>query len=254
MTSRLLHVSIHDVAPFHLARVQKAEALLKELGIDKVTCLLVPDFHHLGRSDRSSKMQAYCRETNGIAREWSLHGYYHLETHVPGDAEAPQRPWRKRIVAATMTAGEGEFHSLAQIDAASRIRQGREVFESCLGYNPEVFVAPAWLAASHLQQTLRNHDFRFTEDHRNIYDLVQGKSYRARAITWATRTPIRKATSIAGVPLLAASLRFARLVRVAVHPYDFDHPATVASIRTTLQSLARDRVCTHIREIPEHLR
>jgi hypothetical protein len=50
-------------------------------------------------------------------------------------------------------------------------------------------------------------------------------------ITWATRTPLRRASSVAGTPLLLRLRRGGPVLRLAVHPFDFDHPRTVASIR-----------------------
>jgi hypothetical protein len=45
-----LLVSLHDVTPFHLPRLQRAEALCAALGVDKISFLLIPDYHSLGRS------------------------------------------------------------------------------------------------------------------------------------------------------------------------------------------------------------
>ena len=44
-TPMKLLVSLHDVAPFHLERIRKAEALFARLGVPKVQYLFVPDFH-----------------------------------------------------------------------------------------------------------------------------------------------------------------------------------------------------------------
>ena len=56
-------------------------------------------------------------------------------------------------------------------------------------------------------------------------------------ITWATRTAIRKHGSVAFAPLLSRLWSRQPLLRMAIHPFDFDHPNVVASIRALLTSL-----------------
>ena len=60
-------------------------------------------------------------------------------------------------------------------------------------------------------------------------------------ITWATRTPLRKYGSLVVCPLLARLFASAPRLRVATHPFDFDHPATVRSIRGVLARLLAAR-------------
>jgi hypothetical protein len=63
----------------------------------------------------------------------------------------------------------------------------------------------------------------------------------APAITWATRSAWRRVGSRVVCPLLARRWRAHDIVRVAVHPHDLDHPATVRSIEAVLAGLRRDR-------------
>lgn len=246
----LLHVSLHDAAPLHLARLRKIQTLLRELGVDRMTCLLVPDFHYLGRSDSSPDFLAFCQQDDGISREWALHGFAHLET--PGRVPAPEgmgaRMYR-RLVRLIMTAGEGEFFALSSEEATRRIQEGMKIFSECIGVLPEAFVAPAWLYAPNLHQLLLKLGFSVTEDHRRIYHLRTGRSHSATAITWATRSLLRQASSITCAPLIAAAQREQTLVRVAVHPSDIDHPATVASIQRILTALLRNRTCVSLKEL-----
>ena len=72
-----------------------------------------------------------------------------------------------------------------------------------------------------------------------MHDLRGGRRIPAPVITWATRTPLRKRTSIAGTPLLLRFWRRRPLLRLAVHPHDFDHPETIASIRTVAAGALR---------------
>lgn len=74
-----LLVSLHDVTPFHLPRLQKAEALCEALGVEKMSFLLIPDYHSLGRSDLSPDFVAWCRRDRAFDVEWFLHGYTHAD-------------------------------------------------------------------------------------------------------------------------------------------------------------------------------
>ncbi|MEO7958707.1 MAG: hypothetical protein ABIW76_18660, partial [Fibrobacteria bacterium] len=123
----------------------------------------------------------------------------------------------------------------------AKLEAGREAFRRCLDSDPEGFVAPAWLFNAALQPVLKEMGFRFTEDHRRIYDLRSGARLDSPVITWATRTLLRKYGSLAVCPMLARLWAYEPVLRVAMHPFDFDHASTVASIRGVLRFVMRDR-------------
>lgn len=229
-------LSLHDVAPLHRERIERAEALFAELGVEKVTYLLIPDYHRRGRSD-TEEFAAWCRRARPFAVDWFLHGYYHLEEDAPTrDATAAER-FKRRYA----TAGEGEFLALDAAAASERVARGAGVFARCLGERPRGFVPPAWLYDASLPAVLRGHGIRFLEDHRRVYDLQAERALDAPVVTWATRTPLRKWTSILGTPMLRWSWRGRPVLRLAVHPFDFDHPETVASIRRVWRSALEGR-------------
>lgn len=231
-------LSLHDVAPVHAARIERAEALFAELGVEKVTYLLIPDYHRQGRSD-SEEFAAWCRRARPFAVDWLLHGYYHLEDDVSARQSPGLRAAFQRRVA---TAGEGEFLALDADEAAGRIARGADVFERCLGERPRGFVPPAWLYNDALPPVLRARGLRYFEDSRRVYDLGAATSLAAPVVTWATRTPLRKWTSVLGTPVLRHAWRHRPVLRLAVHPFDFDHPATVRSIRRVWRSALGGRV------------
>lgn len=241
-------LSLHDVAPVHRERVERAEALFAELGVRKVTYLLIPDYHRQGRSD-TDDFAAWCRRERPFGVDWFLHGYYHLEDDAPvRDATAAER--LKRRVA---TAGEGEFLALAADEARDRIERGAEVFERCLGTRPRGFVPPAWLYNESIDPALRAHGLRFFEDHHRVYDFHAERSFDAPVVTWATRTPLRKWTSILGTPALRWAWRNRPALRLAVHPFDFDHPETVASIRRVWRAAMAGRTQGFYEEVAADL-
>ena len=147
-----LLISLHDVAPYHLARLIRADALLQECGAAKASYLLIPDYHGTGRSDLDSEFLAWCQAPRTFDVNWLLHGYYHI---------APKRPdqisptLRRRVAERFQTNGEAEFLRLTSQAQRERIENGCDVFVRCFGQRPRGFVAPAWLFNDHLVAVLR---------------------------------------------------------------------------------------------------
>jgi predicted deacetylase len=235
-----LIVSLHDVTPVHAARLDRAEALLRSLGIAEVTYLLVPRFHDVP-SDEDATFIRWCRAPRPFRVHWMLHGYLHRESRDFATRDDPASPpgawWKRRL----LTGGEGEFLALHGEALHERLIQGRDVFRRCLDADPDGFVPPAWLAHPALQPTLRDLGFAYTEDHHRLYQLQQARARRAPVITWATRTLTRRVGSRLVCPALGLVWRAQPVLRVALHPHDFDYPATVANITRLLRALVHER-------------
>jgi uncharacterized protein len=246
---RLL-VSLHDVSPVHLQRLQKAEELLCASGVSATQYLLVPQFHgHYRASEYPGFIDWCCRERS-FDVSWWLHGFHHLDVPA-GEEAAASLTLTDRIKRRFLTAGEGEFLALDATEQRRRLMAGLEEYARCFGgARPAGFVAPAWLFKPEaLLPLLRELGFPYTEDHHRLYDVNRGLSIPAPVITWATRTLIRKYGSLVLSPLRARWFRHAPVVRLALHPHDFDHPTTVRNIEGVLRSLMRDREIS----LPERL-
>ena len=100
-----LLVSLHDVAPFHLERIRKAEALFARLGVPKVQYLFVPDFHGKSPVEASPEFTAWCRGPHPYEVSWWLHGYYHLDR--ADEAALSALSGADRLKRRFLTAGEG---------------------------------------------------------------------------------------------------------------------------------------------------
>jgi uncharacterized protein len=72
---------------------------------------------------------------------------------------------------------------------------------------------------------------------------------RGPVITWATRTPFRKATSLLAAAVARRLLAPLPVVRLAVHPADTGHASTLASIEKSLISLLERRHAAHYSEL-----
>jgi predicted deacetylase len=139
-----------------------------------------------------------------------------------------------------MTAGEGEFLGLSRTEAAERIDAGRKMIEYVTGRPIAGFVAPAWLYGSGALEALAEAAVPIAEDHMHVWSPASGERLtRGPVITWASRTKVRLASSLAA----AAALRRAPLdiLRIGVHPPDVRHPALMRSIGKTLRVARRGR-------------
>jgi predicted deacetylase len=236
--ARSLLISLHDVTPFHLERIRRAEDLYRELGLAKVAYLFVPEYHGGHPSAGDPAFAEWCRKERPFRVQWHLHGWHHLETPEPG---APAGGAGDALKRRLLTAGEGEFLALSPEGQRRRLDAGLSAFRACLGADPEGFVAPAWLFNAHLLPLLKEKGIRHTEDHRRLYRADTGAALPSPVITWATRTAVRKYGSLVVCPLLARVFGGSPCLRVAMHPFDFDHPATVRSIRAVLEYLRPGR-------------
>jgi len=139
-----------------------------------------------------------------------------------------------------MTAGEGEFLGLSRDQAAERISTGRVLIEDVIGRPIDGIVAPAWLYGDGARQALRDAAIPLAEDQFRYWSPATGLQLATGpVITWASRTRMRLASSLAA----AALLRHAPLevLRVGVHPPDVRHPALVRSIGKTFKKAVQKR-------------
>lgn len=228
-------VSLHDVSPRHADRCREILAFLKERGIPPVALLVVPDFHGSWPLDSHPE---FVREVMGwheAGHELVLHGYWHREL----DAAVPEgnvlRTWFARRF---MTGGEGEFLALDPQAARERLADGLAMWERLGLPRPRGFVPPAWLHNAHLDPALAELGFGWTEDHSGIR-VPNGRFLSSPVISWASRDVVRRQGSRVVCPLLARRWKGEGILRVAIHPHDFDWPQLVRSIAATLGYLAR---------------
>jgi predicted deacetylase len=243
MKPRLL-LSLHDVTPHHFARLVRAEALFRELGVTHATYLVVPRYHGAHAIEAEPRFQAWCRAPRPFVTHWCLHGYHHKEERWHADFSF--RNWINRQL---LTAGEGEFLSLPQQELNERLDRGCEAFKTCLGECPTGFVAPAWLFNQKLIPLLRKRGFAWTEDHWRIYDVQRHTAINAPVITWASRTFVRRWGSMLLARALVGRWHEQPVLRIAVHPLDFDDRQLVEAIRGVLMTALRHRACGGYNEV-----
>jgi predicted deacetylase len=240
-----LLVALHDVTPAHAERLERAERLLTSLGIPAVTYLFVPDFHAHAPAHAYPDFGAWCRAPRPFAVQWFVHGYFHREGVGRARHLAATRPaeWFGRTF---LTAGEAEFLLLRGELLDERLRDGVQSFLTCFGRAPAGFVAPAWLYNEELMAALTRLQFVYSESHFHVFDLRRALAVPAPVMTWASRSAAHRAGSRAAVSIARRWWARRPLVRIAMHPLDFEHPRIVDGIARTLDALRSDhRVVTY---------
>jgi predicted deacetylase len=230
---RLLLASIHDVSPRFESEVDRLLDLLAPHVGARLAMLVVPN--HWGDAPivPGSPFAARLRSWAEQGVEILLHGFTHRD-------EARHAGAADRVRARFMTASEGEFLGLSRAEAAARIADGRALIESVTGRPIDGFVAPAWLYGSGAREALAHAGIPLAEDHLRVWSPASGAQLAwGPVITWASRTRLRLASSLAA----AVALRRAPLevLRIGVHPPDVRHPALVGSIGETFRVARRSR-------------
>jgi predicted deacetylase len=234
MQKRLL-VSIHDVGPRFAREVEQlADRLANRLDGTRFAMLVVPN--HWGESPIAGNRPfgARLRRWAGEGVEIFVHGWFHKDEATHSGLAG--------LKARHMTAGEGEFLGLSAAEAARRMRDGKALLEDVIGAPVAGFVAPAWLYGPGAMEALAGSDFALAEDHMRVWRPASGATLaRGPVITWASRSTLRTASSLAFAALARAALHPLETVRIAVHPGDTSKAEILSSIDRTIDAFASRR-------------
>jgi predicted deacetylase len=233
-------IALHDVTPVHWVRLERAERVFESLGVERLAYLLVPNFHGCSPAGESPEFIDWCRASRPFDLQWFLHGYFHHDRPEDG-AEGHALSVGERLAATFMTNGEAECMSLADAGLRRRLADGLDVFQACLGRRPIGFIPPAWLFNRHLLPVLADLRLEITEGFFSVIDVPGGRAVPAPVVTWATRNFVRRYGSLATAAAQRRMFNDREIVRVALHPQDFDHQRTIDSIARSLDWFRRDR-------------
>lgn len=235
-------VSIHDVCPKTRETTVRMLADIRDAGAGVTSLLVIPDRH---KSDPAFADKDFCgwvkREVSQ-GHEVVLHGYYHQRM-----AEHEQRGVEK-MIATRYTAGEGEFFDLSEEKACELLGRGVEEMTGALGEVPRGFIAPAWLMGEGAREGVKKFSFDYTTTVSGVWDLKEGGGfYPSQSLCYSVRAGWRRACSLGWNSLLLAWLEEAPLVRIGLHPPDWDYPHIRAhALRCIERALAGRRAMTYI--------
>ena len=225
---RALVVSIHDVSPATRAATERILGDLAAIGISKTSLLVVPDHHRRGRISEDAGFGEWLRARVAAGHEPVLHGYWHAREAVGGDG-----PWKK-LVTQSYTAGEGEFYDLEKREAGRRLELGRAELAS-IRVSAEGFIAPAWLLGAEAEAAVREAGFGYTTRIAVVRDFKAGRDHRSRSLVWSVRAGWRRICSLAWNAAVFSTVKNSPLVRIGIHPPDWNH----AAIRNQILAFCR---------------
>lgn len=224
------------MTPLFETAIDRLAARLEErLGGPRFAMLVVPDFWGQAPLANAPAFRAKLRRWSERGVEMILHGWAHRD-------DLHHRTALAAFKARHLTAREGEFLGLDRAEAALRIGEGRAVLEDTIGAPVRGFIAPAWLYGPGARAALREADFDFAEDHWRVWRPADGAVVgRGPVVTWASRTRLRRASSLAFATAARRLLGPLDTVRIALHPGDASAPAILRSFDMTLAALRAGR-------------
>jgi len=237
--SKALIVSIHDVSTATRSIVEKMIRDLAEAGVETTSLLIIPDHHHQGCMDADPVFSPWLQSQIQRGHEPVLHGYYHLRPQEKDENLAV------RLITRSYTAGEGEFFDLSFDAASNLLRKGKAVLKKC-GIESQGFIAPAWLLGKEAERAVRAEGFQYTTRIGTILDLRSRELFSARSMVYSVRSGWRRAMSLIWNEILFLGMRNSPLLRIGLHPPDWQHPAIRAHIlRCINEAVALREVVTY---------
>ena len=240
-----LIVSIHDLSTVTRGAVERMLEDLANVGVPVTSLLVIPDHHHKGRIDADPAFCAMLRGAVARGNEAVLHGYYHLRPAREGEGMAT------RLITRSYTAGEGEFYDLDRTEALGLLRKGKEALGNC-GVPFTGFIAPAWLLGEEAEEAVFAEGFCYTTRVDSVIDCRETSRYPARSMVYSVRTAWRRGVSLLWNEALFHRLKNAPLLRIGLHPPDWEHEAIRRHALARVGRAARERrVTTYGRWVAE---
>jgi predicted deacetylase len=207
---------------------------LRDLGCAKTSLLVIPDHHRRGRISADAGFCDWLKAWLAEGHEAVLHGYFHLRGQKPRDGLA------KKLVTQSYTAGEGEFFDLSREEAARLLQDGLREF-AAMDISPTGFIAPAWLLGGSSELAGREAGFGYTTRIATVVDFQTGTTHQSRSLVWSVRARWRRVCSLAWNRALFLATKSIPLLRIGIHPPDWEHPAIRRQILSLTRAALADR-------------
>lgn len=204
-------LSIHDVMPSNLERVEQIFSLCQESGVNAVTLLVVP-----GKPWNPASIKRV-RDLVQCGAALAGHGWSHeIDTRELKTLPA-------KLHSAIISRNVAEHLALESAEIENLIRRCYAWFAEQDFPLPELYVPPAWAMGSLDQAKLNGLPFRYYETFFGIYDnKLQQFNYSPltgyEADTWFRGLTLRIWNQL---NLLLS--RFKTPLRIGIHPYDLDY-------------------------------
>lgn len=220
--SRRLAVALHDVEPRSFARCTEIRRWLLERGIARVTLLVIPaaDLHPIGA--RAPALAAWLRNRVACGDTVAQHGLAH--------SASTTAQWPRSVLAGWQGGDAAEFPGLCAEDTARRVQTGRRLLRE-IELDPRGFVAPGYAYTRALRAEL-GASFEWFADLRSVH-LGERRRLVSPALCLGASTAFKRRVSPAYVRF-AARRHSHDVMRVDIHPADFDLRTHVATLQSVL--------------------
>jgi predicted deacetylase len=215
-----LAVALHDVEPASFERCALIRDWLADLGVGRVTLLVIPAPQLHPFPARSPQLANWLLDRVDAGDAVAQHGLQHRRTRPPSRVQRPLRGWQGGIAA--------EFPGLDAEATIASVETGRHVLHGA-GLNPRGFVAPGYAYTGALREHLATRfDWWAT-----LLTLRGNARAGGPALTFGTSSPLKRAASPTFVRAGAALA--GKVLRLDLHPADFDHPRHVLALERVLR-------------------
>jgi predicted deacetylase len=222
----VLAVAIHDVEPATFTRCALIRDWLDDLGVGRVTLLVIPAPQLHPFPARSPELANWLLDRVDAGDAVAQHGLQHRRTRPPSRLQRPLREFQGGVAAEYP--GMDADATVASVDAGRNVLTG-------VGLNPRGFVAPGYAYTTALREHLATRfDWWAT-----LLALRGNVRAGGPALTLGTSSPFKRAASPALVR--AGAALSGKVLRLDLHPADFDHPRHVLALERVLKR-ARGRV------------
>jgi len=229
LPERRLAVALHDIEPATFERVALIRDWLEDLGVDRVTLLVIPaaDLHPF--SDRRPEVASWLLARAARGDAIAQHGFRHLQSR--------QQRWPSHA----LSSESPEFRGLGAYQTDRAVDAGRRILKLA-GIEPRGFVAPAYAYTRHLRESLRTR-FSWWAGAWCLYPTELGAVARLGAppIGLAAGGPLRRRLSPA---LLRLNCRLAGpTLRVDLHPLDLASASHMLALEDIIRRATPTRSC-----------
>lgn len=237
----MLIVSFHDLHPGSWDCCRRFIETSRKLGARHMTLLIVPQFHGQEPFTENEPFVQWLRNLPVDEFDFCLHGYYHKAENIRGN-------WYHKLMGKVYTTGEGEFYQLSQIEAQEKLSAGMNLFNSSR-LPVYGFTAPAWLISPEGKSAIRESGFLYN----TLWDKVElptsNIAVKAPTIVYSSRNLWRRFVSKLWVSFFQTYTKNAHILRLAVHPIDFEFPDIEAHIYRVLEKALRTRTTSTYRDL-----
>lgn len=236
-----LIVSVHDIAPSNQVIVDKMISALAGHGIRVLSLLVVPEYHHQGKSLQNRQFVSWLRDLESAGHEIVIHGYFHERPRGASESVGD------KLITRFYTQNEGEFYDLSYDEAFRRIQTAKTEFVAT-GLHPHGFVAPAWLLSLEGQRAATDAGLEYTTRLRTVCDLRSGNVFPARSLVYSVRNKWRIWVSLGWNAMLGRLMKNQPLLRLSLHPPDYSQPAVWQQVLDLVRVMEADRTPTTYRD------